>query len=95
MWGGKSNGSEMLGFSCFPKDSYCICMCIAHSGIYLFFGWLNSNKRIFAELFAIRKTGKLFHQFAKKNYNYYHPVPKTRKKPGAGGLRVRRASATM
>ena len=35
-------------------------------GIYLFFGWLNSNKRIIAEVFAIRKTGKLLRQFAKE-----------------------------
>ena len=45
MWGGKSKSSEMVGFSCFPTDSYCICMCIAHSGIYLFFEWLKTYIR--------------------------------------------------
>ena len=64
---------------------------------FIYFCWLNSNKRIIAEVFAIRKNRQVVSAICKREkiYNHYYPVPKTRKKPGAGGLRVRRASATM
>ncbi len=90
-----STGSEMLGFPCFPTDSYFTCMYAWSAQGFIYFCWLNSNKRIIAEVFAIKeKQASCFSNLQReKIYNHYYPVPKTRKNPGAGGLRVRRASA--
>ena len=61
----------------------------------LFIFWMVKNVYPQSCLQSEKQASYFSNLQKRKNYNYYHPVPKTRKKPGAGGLRVWRASATM